>query len=114
MPLTAQTTGMGERPQAADQRIVMAVDQQAEIGGFAGLRRVDIGEVLAGTKTAAGAGDEDRAAGLVGFRLVERIGECAVQLRRDRVEPRWAVEVEDVVVRTCFDEHGLFGHGRFL
>src|SRR5207237_7388528 len=85
-----------------DQRMVM-LEETAEIGGGGA---DDLGEILAGAEPAAGAGQQERAAGLVGFGLVERGGERRRHFDRQRIQSLRPVQRNAAIPGAALDENG--------
>ena len=69
-------------------------------------RADDLGEVLPGAEAAPRAGQEDRAAGLVGHRVVERGGERGGHLHRQRIQSLRPVQRDPAIPRKLLDENG--------
>src|SRR5689334_18268392 len=66
----------------------------------------DFGQVLAGAEAAPGAGQQERAASLVGGRLVERGIQCCRHLDIQRVQSLRPVQRDPAIPGTALDEKG--------
>src|SRR5262249_56011694 len=81
-------------------------------GGGGGAGGEGGGEILAGTEAAAGAGEQQRPAGRIAFRLVERGRKRLVHGFVERIEPLRTVEADEPVALAQIDEDGTFVHER--
>ena len=109
------------RADAQRERLVVALDRRADVGGAArrlAVRRDRrIGEILAGAEAAAGAGDDDAAHAAVGGRGVERGAQLAVHRAGEAVERLRAVQREradrcrNALTRTSGSSKGVSSPG---
>jgi hypothetical protein len=102
-----------QRPQLADQRIVVGLQHAAELRDRVGLRK-PIGEVLPGAEGAAGAGEEQRAASRIVLRVGERVAQRPKHGFVEGVEALRAIEGHDPIAVAPFDPDGHFVHGSTL
>src|ERR1051326_2270215 len=82
---------------------MVVLEEAFEIGRG---RADDFGQVLAGAEAAPGAGQQERAASLVGGRLVERGIQCCRHLALQRVQSLRPVQRDPAIPGTALDEKG--------
>ena len=100
----------GKCAQFSHQRIVEILQGMAERRRLAGAEA--IGEVLAGAEAAARAGEQQRPAGGIAFRVLERRRERHVHGFGERVEPLRPIEGDDPIALAQIDEDGFVVHER--
>ena len=90
-------------PDFFDHRVIVV----EQIGDIVRVGVDDRGQVLAGAEAAPGAGQQHRAAGFVGLRVVERGDDRVGHLRRQRIEPLRPVQRDLAIEGMGVDEdHG--------
>jgi hypothetical protein len=95
--------------QLAHERIVVPGNRDREIGRLA--RRIDaVGKILARAKSASGAGQDQRTAGLVVLRVGQRGEESAVHVAGEGVEPVGPVERQQPISVPDVGQYEVFRH----